>query len=90
MQTQTYPSELNEIEKEIVNTNNDLNDIKLFRDKYTNDFVNNQNENTRFNLNELEIAYNLLYVILLIKISKVIELKFKIYCILNGINHNIL
>lgn len=51
------------IEKEVGQTNNDLNEIKSFRDKYSREIVENEpSESTKYSLNELEIAYNLLYV----------------------------
>lgn len=82
IQNQSYPSELNEIEREIAQSNGDLNEIKSFRDKYLRELAveneqnnNNNNNNNitnennihhhnanKYNLNELEIAYNLLYV----------------------------
>lgn len=52
------------IKEEIVQTEIDLSDIEKFREKYSKELLkeNDQNESAKYSVNELEIAYNLLYV----------------------------
>ena len=69
IQCQLYPSELTEIEKEILINSEDLNEMEQFRGEYLKQFENfrsfsnrNDCEELKYDLNELEISYNLLYV----------------------------
>ena len=69
IQYQHYPSELAEIEKEILANSEDINEMETFRKDYLRQFESfrnyskrNEYEDLKYDLNQLEISYNLLYV----------------------------
>lgn len=64
IQKEPYPEELIEIEKELNKKIQMHNEIQKFRENYFNEFKRSeekQKDNLKYNLNELEIAYNLLF-----------------------------
>ena len=65
MQEEAYPTELAEIENELAFKTRTLAEIELFRDNYMKQLKKlqaHEHDDLKHNLNELEIAYNLLYV----------------------------
>jgi hypothetical protein len=69
IQYQHYPSELAEIEKEILANSEDINEMENLRKDYLRQFESfrsyskrNEYEDLKYDLNQLEISYNLLYV----------------------------
>ena len=69
IQFQHYPSELAEIEKEILANSEDIKEMENFRNDYLKKFETlrnyskrNEYEDLKYDLNQLEISYNLLYV----------------------------
>ena len=65
MHDEAYPTELVEIENELAFKTRTLAEIELFRENYLKQLrqlQTHEHEDLKYNLNELEIAYNLLYV----------------------------
>lgn len=63
IQTESYPEELFDVEQELERKNEMLKEIKTFRESYFKEFIINENsqEKLKYSLNELEIAFNLLF-----------------------------
>ena len=69
IQQLNYPSELVEIENEIIKNSEDINEMEDFRNDYLKQFETfrsfsnkNECEDLKYDLNAIEISYNLLYV----------------------------
>ncbi len=61
----TFPSELSELEAEVENLKDEFKEIEQLRErhlKYLHDNGEFSSEDLKFNLNQFEIDYNLLYV----------------------------
>ncbi len=59
IQKEEYPEEFVDIERELNSKIMLLSEIKVFREKYSNDLP--KTDEVKYNINELEIAYNLLF-----------------------------